>query len=59
MINLAAQAGVDTPLRIHPYIESNIIGLVIFLSVVESTKLNIYFMRSSVYGGNKNLPFRR
>lgn len=60
VINLAAQAGVRYSLE-NPssYISSNIIG---FSNIIESCKNNnikhlIYASSSSVYGGNKNLPF--
>ena len=60
VINLAAQAGVRYSLE-NPsqYIKSNILG---FGNVLECCKDNnikhlIYASSSSVYGGNKNLPF--
>ena len=60
VINLAAQAGVRYSLE-NPssYITSNILG---FSNIIEACKNNavkhlIYASSSSVYGGNKNLPF--
>lgn len=61
VIHLAAQAGVRHSLS-NPfaYCDSNLEG---FLDVLESCRENcvdhlIYASSSSVYGGNKNLPFR-
>ena len=60
VINLAAQAGVRYSLENpHAYVNSNIVG---FLNVLEACKNNsvehfIYASSSSVYGGNKTLPF--
>ena len=60
VVNLAAQAGVrysiDNP---AVYIESNIIG---FFNVLEACRHNpvehlVYASSSSVYGGNKKVPF--
>ena len=60
VINLAAQAGVryslDNPTS---YIENNLMG---FLNILEACRNNnvdnlIYASSSSVYGGNKNMPF--
>lgn len=60
VVNLAAQAGVRYSID-HPdvYIESNIIG---FYNVLEACRHNpvehlVYASSSSVYGGNKNVPF--
>ncbi|MCT4542403.1 MAG: NAD-dependent epimerase [Vallitalea sp.] len=60
VINLAAQAGVRYSL-INPkaYIDSNIVG---FLSILEACKNYeiehlVYASSSSVYGGNKQIPF--
>ena len=60
VVNLAAQAGVRYSLE-NPfaYIESNIVG---FLNVLECCRHNnvkglIYASSSSVYGGNKKIPF--
>tara|TARA_Y100000768_G_scaffold387241_1_gene377916 strand:- start:1371 stop:2327 length:957 start_codon:yes stop_codon:yes gene_type:complete len=60
VVNLAAQAGVRYSLENpHIYIESNIAG---FLNIIELCRLNdvkglIYASSSSVYGGNKKVPF--
>ena len=60
VVNLAAQAGVrysiDNP---RVYIESNIIG---FYNILEACRHNpvehlVYASSSSVYGGNKKVPF--
>ena len=60
VVNLAAQAGVRYSIE-HPdiYIESNIIG---FFNVLEACRHNpvehlVYASSSSVYGGNKKVPF--
>ena len=60
VVNLAAQAGVRYSL-INPsaYIQSNLVG---FANILENCKINkvkhlIYASSSSVYGGNKKLPF--
>lgn len=60
VVNLAAQAGVRYSID-HPdiYIESNILG---FYNILEacrhySVKHLIYASSSSVYGGNKKVPF--
>ena len=60
VINLAAQAGVRYSIN-NPdkYIDSNIVG---FMNVLECCKLFpieklIYASSSSVYGGNKKVPF--
>lgn len=59
-VNLAAQAGVRYSIE-HPdsYIESNIIG---FYNILEACRHNdtehlVYASSSSVYGGNKKIPF--
>tara|TARA_Y100000991_G_C21937866_1_gene333838 strand:- start:155 stop:1192 length:1038 start_codon:yes stop_codon:yes gene_type:complete len=61
VINLAAQAGVRYSIE-NPsaYIDSNLVG---FGNIIEESRLNevdhfIYASSSSVYGGNKKLPFR-
>ncbi len=60
VINLAAQAGVRYSLE-HPekYIKSNIEGFGNLLECCKKQKVKhlIYASSSSVYGGNKNLPF--
>lgn len=60
VINLAAQAGVRYSID-HPdaYIESNIIG---FFNILEACRNHpvehlVYASSSSVYGGNKKVPF--
>ena len=60
VVNLAAQAGVRYSID-HPdvYIDSNIIG---FYNVLEACRHNpvehlVYASSSSVYGGNKKVPF--
>ncbi len=61
VINLAAQAGVRYSLE-NPssYIRSNLVGFGNILEVCRKYKINnlIYASSSSVYGGNKKLPFR-
>jgi nucleoside-diphosphate-sugar epimerase len=60
VVNLAAQAGVRYSIdRPDVYIESNIIG---FYHVLEACRHNpvehlVYASSSSVYGGNKKVPF--
>ncbi len=60
VVNLAAQAGVRYSIE-HPdvYIESNLIG---FFNILEACRQNpvehlVYASSSSVYGGNKKVPF--
>ena len=60
IVNLAAQAGVRYSID-HPdvYIESNLIG---FYNILEACRHNpvehlVYASSSSVYGGNKKVPF--
>ena len=60
VVNLAAQAGVRYSID-HPdtYIESNVIG---FYNILEACRNNpvdhlVYASSSSVYGGNKKVPF--
>ncbi len=60
VVNLAAQAGVRYSIS-HPdcYIESNLIG---FYNLLEACRHNpvehlVYASSSSVYGGNKKVPF--
>lgn len=60
VINLAAQAGVRYSIKNpYSYIDSNIIG---FINILEACRKNpvrhlIYASSSSVYGGNKMVPF--
>ncbi len=60
IINLAAQAGVRHSLK-NPYIyvESNILGQVNMLELARQFRVKkfIYASSSSVYGGNKSMPF--
>lgn len=60
VVNLAAQAGVRYSID-HPdvYIESNLVG---FFNILEACRHNpvehlVYASSSSVYGGNKKVPF--
>lgn len=60
VVNLAAQAGVRYSIE-HPdtYIESNIIG---FFNILEACRHNpvehlVYASSSSVYGGNRKVPY--
>ncbi len=60
VVHLAAQAGVRYSIE-NPaaYVESNLVG---FCNLIEECKINkikhfIYASSSSVYGGNKNIPF--
>ena len=62
VVNLVAQAGVRYSL-VNPmaYIQSNVVG---FMNILECCRYNkvkglIYASSSSVYGGNKKLPFNR
>ena len=60
IINLAAQAGVRHSLKNpYVYINSNILGQVNMLELAKELKIKkyIYASSSSVYGGNKSLPF--
>ena len=60
VVNLAAQAGVRYSLKNpHAYIESNVNG---FMNILEGCRHHnveglIYASSSSVYGGNKDIPF--
>ncbi len=60
VINLAAQAGVRYSLE-NPsaYIDSNIVGFANILEACRNNKITklIYASSSSVYGGNKKMPF--
>ena len=60
VLNMAAQAGVRYSLENpHAYIESNINGFCNLLEACRENKVEhlIYASSSSVYGGNKNMPF--
>lgn len=60
VVNLAAQAGVRYSLQNpHAYVESNIVG---FMNILEACRHRgvehlVYASSSSVYGGNRKLPF--
>ena len=60
VVNLAAQAGVRYSLtNPQAYIQSNIVG---FMNILEACRYNkieglVYASSSSVYGGNKKIPF--
>ena len=60
VVNLAAQAGVRYSLENpNTYIQSNLLG---FLNILEGCRYHdvehlVYASSSSVYGGNKNMPF--
>ncbi len=60
VVHLAAQAGVRYSLK-EPsaYIQSNLLGFFNILEAVSKYQISnfIYASSSSVYGGNKNLPF--
>ena len=61
VINLAAQAGVRYSLeQPNKYIQSNIVGFGNLLECCRRNKIKhlIYASSSSVYGGNKEFPFR-
>jgi UDP-glucuronate 4-epimerase len=60
IINLAAQAGVRYSLKNpYTYIDSNVLGQVNMLELAKNLKVDkfIYASSSSVYGGNKEMPF--
>lgn len=60
VVNLAAQAGVRYSLKNpHSYVNSNLVGFLNILEGCRHHKVNhlIYASSSSVYGGNKNIPF--
>ena len=60
IINLAAQAGVRHSFKDpYSYIDSNIMGQLNILEIVKKKNVKnfIYASSSSVYGGNKELPF--
>ena len=60
MVNLAAQAGVRNSIQ-NPkaFIESNIVGFANILEECKNNKIKhlVYASSSSVYGGNRDLPF--
>ena len=60
VVNLAAQAGVRYSIENpHAYIKSNIKGFANILEGCRNNKVKhlVYASSSSVYGGNKNMPF--
>ena len=60
VVNLAAQAGVRYSLENpNSYIDSNIVGFINILEECRNNKIDhlIYASSSSVYGGNKKMPF--
>tara|TARA_B100002019_G_C21153430_1_gene539442 strand:+ start:393 stop:758 length:366 start_codon:yes stop_codon:yes gene_type:complete len=61
MVNLAAQAGVRYSLK-NPsaYIQSNLVGYGNILEAYKNFKIKnlVYASSSSVYGGNRNLPYK-
>ena len=60
IINLAAQAGVRHSLKNpYVYVESNVLGQVNMLELAKNVEAKkfIYASSSSVYGGNKKMPF--
>ena len=60
VINLAAQAGVRYSIENpNQYIQSNIVGFSNLLEIIKDFKVEhlIYASSSSVYGGNKKIPF--
>ena len=60
VINLAAQAGVRHSLKNpYVYIESNVLGQLNMLELAKKLNVRkfIYASSSSVYGGNKKMPF--
>ena len=60
VVNLAAQAGVRYSLKNpNSYIESNVLGFMNILECCRHYKIKglIYASSSSVYGGNKEIPF--
>lgn len=61
VINLAAQAGVRYSLKNpHTYVESNIVGFLNILEGCRHTNVShlMYASSSSVYGSNKEMPFK-
>ena len=60
IINLAAQAGVRHSLKNpYVYVESNVLGQLNMLELAKNVEAKkfIYASSSSVYGGNKKMPF--
>ncbi|MDR9769427.1 GDP-mannose 4,6-dehydratase [Acetomicrobium sp.] len=62
VVNLAAQAGVRYSIENpYAYVDSNLVGFVNVLEACRSypVKHLLFASSSSVYGGNKTVPFRR
>ncbi|QZT36380.1 NAD-dependent epimerase/dehydratase family protein [Halosquirtibacter xylanolyticus] len=60
VVNLAAQAGVRYSIENpHAYVQSNLVGFVNILECCRHNKIKhlLYASSSSVYGGNKKVPF--
>ncbi len=60
IVNLAAQAGVRHSLKDpYSYVDSNVLGQLNILEFAKKNKIKkiIYASSSSVYGGNKTMPF--
>jgi len=60
VVNLAAQAGVRYSIKNpYAYIEANIVGFVNIIELCRKNRVDglIYASSSSVYGGNKKIPF--
>ena len=60
VVNLAAQAGVRYSIENpHAYIQSNIVGFTNIIELCKDYNVSglVYASSSSVYGGNKNIPF--
>jgi UDP-glucuronate 4-epimerase len=61
IVHLGAQAGVRYSIENpHAYVQSNLVGHVNLLEVARHRRVRhlVYASSSSVYGGNKSLPFR-
>jgi UDP-glucuronate 4-epimerase len=61
IVHLGAQAGVRYSIENpHAYVQSNLVGHVNLLEVARHRRVRhlVYASSSSVYGGNKQLPFR-
>jgi UDP-glucuronate 4-epimerase len=61
IVHLGAQAGVRYSIENpHAYVQSNLVGHVNMLEVARHRRVRhlVYASSSSVYGGNKSLPFR-
>jgi len=61
VVNLAAQAGVRYSIENpYAYVESNLVGFINIIELCRHNDINsfIYASSSSVYGGNKTIPFK-